>query len=141
MSESVNEQYDKCLRPMFEMLYEKLLADLNDKESIIWKHHIEFANTRRRYYGANTDYQDENSVDDIVVDSSGELISPEVIESSFNIPECKRVAYVKHNDKNCLILEFNDRTPNIKKRAAFKKALQQKLQCFHIHHTAAQRAN
>ncbi len=67
MSESVNEQYDKCLRPMFAMLYEKLLCDLDTPESIIRRHHIDYINKRRGYYGAG-DYMAENTKDDMVVD-------------------------------------------------------------------------
>ena len=67
MSESVNEQYDKCLRPMFAMLYEKLLCDLDNPESIIRRHHIDYINKRRGYYGAG-DYMAENTKDDMVVD-------------------------------------------------------------------------
>lgn len=67
MSESVNEQYDKCLRPMFAMLYEKLLSDLDTPDSIIRRHHIDYINKRRGYYGAG-DYMAENTKDDMVVD-------------------------------------------------------------------------
>lgn len=67
MSERVNEQYGKNLKTMFEMLYEKLLLDFDDKKSILHEHHINYINTRRNYYNAG-DYVKENSTDDIVVD-------------------------------------------------------------------------
>lgn len=102
-----------------------LCIEIIDGDNHIVRKEDEWFHTKDAAICEKDGYKLVGRVDDIVVDGSGELISPEVIESSFNIPECKRVAYVKHNDKNCLILEFNDRTPNIKKRAAFKKALQQ----------------
>ena len=47
LSDSVNEQYNTCLKTMFEMLYEKLIKDLADKDSLIYRHHIDYVNTRR----------------------------------------------------------------------------------------------
>lgn len=67
MSQIVNEQYESCLRPMFEMLYEKLLEDMGNEGSLIYRHHIDYINTRRNYYNAGN-YLDENSADDIVTD-------------------------------------------------------------------------
>lgn len=68
LSQSVNEQYQKCLRPMFEMLYEKLISQFGDKSSLLHRHHIDFVNTRRGYYQTESNYMEENTPDDIVTD-------------------------------------------------------------------------
>ena len=34
LSQSVSEQYDKCLKPMFEMLYEKLPFNIAINEAV-----------------------------------------------------------------------------------------------------------
>jgi len=68
LADSVNEQYRKCLKPMFEMLYEKLVSQYGDKNSLLHRHHIDYVNTRRGYYQTESGYIEENTVDDIVVD-------------------------------------------------------------------------
>lgn len=99
MSQSVNEQYDKCLRPMFRMLYEKLIDDLENKDSIIWKHHIDFINTRRRYYSADTEYQNENTADDIVVDFIASMTDDYFIDICAHLlPDAPKVTYTGYFD-------------------------------------------
>ncbi len=99
MSGSVNEQYDKCLRPMFEMLYEKLLSDFEDKDSLIWSHHIDFANTRRKFYGTEIDYVDENTVDDIVVDYIASMTDDYFIDICAHLlPNAPKVTYTGYFD-------------------------------------------
>ncbi len=99
MSQSVNEQYDKCLRPMFRMLYEKLYDDLENKESIIWKHHIEFIDKRRGYYSAETKYVDENTADDIVVDFIASMTDDYFIDICAHLlPDAPKVKYTGYFD-------------------------------------------
>ena len=99
MSQSVNEQYDKYLRPMFRMLYEKLIDDLENKDSIIWKHHIDFINTRRRYYSADTEYQNENTADDIVVDFIASMTDDYFIDICAHLlPDAPKVTYTGYFD-------------------------------------------
>ena len=99
MSPSVNVQYEKCLRPMFQLLYEKLYNDLGDKSSIIWKHHIDFVNTRRRYYGATLEYQDENTADDIVVDFIASMTDDYFIDICAHLlPDAPKVTYTGYFD-------------------------------------------
>lgn len=99
MSQSVNEQYDKCLKPMFQLLYEKLLSDFERKDSIIWKHHIEFTNTRRKYYGTEIDYVDENTPDDIVVDYIASMTDDYFIDiCSHLLPDAPKVKYTGYFD-------------------------------------------
>lgn len=53
--------FDETIRPMFFELYDELLSQLEraDKNSVIYKHHIDFVKKQTQYYGA-TDYEDEN---------------------------------------------------------------------------------
>lgn len=53
--------FDETIRPMFFELYDELLNQLEraDKNSIIYRHHINFVKKQTQYYGA-TDYEDEN---------------------------------------------------------------------------------
>ena len=98
MSESVNEQYDKCLRPMFTMLYEKLLSDLDNPESIIRRHHIDYINTRRGYYGAG-DYMAENTKDDMVVDFIASMTDDYFIDICAHLlPDAPTVKYTGYFD-------------------------------------------
>ncbi len=99
MSQSVNEQYEKCLRPMFEMLYEKLLEGIDQKDSLITRHHIEFINTRRRYYSAETDYVERNSPDDIVVDYIASMTDDYFIDICAHLlPDAPKVKYTGYFD-------------------------------------------
>ncbi len=99
MSQSVNEQYEKCLKPMFEMLYRRLIDDFADKNSIIWEHHIGYINKRRGYYGAKTDYVEENSVDDIVVDFIASMTDDYFIDICGELlPDAPTVKYTGYFD-------------------------------------------
>lgn len=102
-----------------------LCIEIIDGDNIIKRTPEEWFHTKDAAIKEKNGYRLVGRVDDIVVDDSGELISPEVVESSFNISEAKCVAFVKNNGNNCLILEFKDKTPNIKKRSAFAKAVKQ----------------
>lgn len=99
MSESVIEQYEKCLRPMVEMLYEKLLTDLGNHDSIICRHHIDYINKRRSYYGAG-DYMAENSKDDIVTDFIASMTDDYFIDiCSHLLPDAPKVRYTGYFDE------------------------------------------
>ena len=67
-NENIDCQYNETIKPMFNELYFKLLLDLKkqDTQSWIYKHHIEFMNTQRRFYNGG-DYTDEED-NQIVVD-------------------------------------------------------------------------
>lgn len=53
--DALSQIYDNTIEPMFERLYSTLLDDLVNKNtnSVIYKHHIDFVNSRNR----NTDYE------------------------------------------------------------------------------------
>ncbi len=61
-------RYTTEIAPLFGELYEYLLGNLKKDNSLIYRHHIELVNRRRKYYCADEDYVKETSPDDIVVD-------------------------------------------------------------------------
>ena len=56
-NEDINQQYS-IIREMFSDVYYKLLDDLKkqDRESIIYRHHIDFVNRKSRHYVADSGY-------------------------------------------------------------------------------------
>lgn len=102
-----------------------LCIEIIDGDNVIKREKDEWFHTKDAAVKEKHGYRLVGRVDDIVVDDSGELISPEVVESSFTISEAKCVAFVKNDGNNCLILEFAEHTPNVKKRNAFMKAVKQ----------------
>lgn len=100
LADSVNEQYNTCLKPMFELLYEKLLSQIGDKDSLIHRHHIDYVNTRRGYYQSATDYTDENSPDDIVTDYIASMTDDYFIDICAHlIPDAPTVKYTGYFNK------------------------------------------
>lgn len=94
LSQSVNEQYGKCLKPMFEMLYEKLISQFGDKKSLLHTHHIDFVNTRRGYYQTQSDYMEENTPDDIVTDYIASMTDDYFIDICAHLlPDAPTVRY------------------------------------------------
>ncbi len=61
-------RYDREVRPLFEQLYDYLLADLANDGGLVRRHHINYVNRRRRYYGADEPYEKTTPPDDIVTD-------------------------------------------------------------------------
>lgn len=68
-NETVEQEYEKNIRPMFELLYEKLLSDLKTgrKESVIYTDHIDYVSKIRSYYRPKIPYE-EMEKNQIVVD-------------------------------------------------------------------------
>lgn len=100
LADSVNEQYNTCLKSMFEMLYEKLIEDINDKDSLIWKHHIDYVRKRRGYYKSETDYVEENTPDDIVTDYIASMTDDYFIDICAHLlPDAPTVKYTGYFDK------------------------------------------
>lgn len=67
-NEEVDREYTQNIKPMFEMLYDRLLSDLENgkRDSVIYSHHINYVNTYRGYY-SQTPYE-EQEPNQIVVD-------------------------------------------------------------------------
>lgn len=68
-NEVVERTYEENIRPMFHLMYEKLLDDLKagDKQSIIYRHHIDFVRENTAPYGADV-YMEKTEKNQIVVD-------------------------------------------------------------------------
>lgn len=100
LADSVNEQYKKCLKTMFEMLYEKLVSQFGDKNSLLHTHHIDFVTTRRGYYQTQKSYVEENTVDDIVVDYIASMTDDYFIDICGHLlPEAPTVKYIGYFEK------------------------------------------
>jgi len=96
LADGVNEQYTKCLKPMFEMLYERLLDDLKkgSEDTFIYKHHISHINKRRSFYGAD-DYLGENTVDDIVCDYIASMTDDYFVDlCAYLLPDAPKINYI-----------------------------------------------
>ncbi|MDD6071898.1 MAG: HD domain-containing protein [Clostridiales bacterium] len=68
-NEALDQTYENCVRPMVHQMYDKLLFDLQsgDRNSIIYKHHLDFVKENTSYYG-NDDYLERTEENQIVVD-------------------------------------------------------------------------
>lgn len=68
-NEEVEKTYKDSIRPMFHLMYEKLLADLEsgNENTIIYKHHIHFVKENTATYG-NESYLELTEPNQIVVD-------------------------------------------------------------------------
>lgn len=68
-NEAVEKTYKESIGPMFHTMYDKLLVDAKnyDKNSIIYKHHIEFVKQNTITYGYEQ-YLDTTSPEQMVVD-------------------------------------------------------------------------
>ena len=100
LAQSVNTQYKTVLRPMFEMLYEKLLSQYGDKNSLLHRHQIDYVNKRRAYYQTQADYMEENTVDDIVADYIASMTDDYFIDICAHLlPDAPTVKYVGYFDE------------------------------------------
>lgn len=68
-NEALERTYEENIQPMFHLMYEKLLDDLKagDKNSIIYRHHIDFVRENTATYGADT-YLENTEKNQVVVD-------------------------------------------------------------------------
>ena len=100
MASDVNTQYETRIRQLFEMLYEKLLDDVEkkNKQSPIYKHHIDMINIRRHYYAADR-YENENTSDDIVTDYIASMTDDYFIDlCAYLFPNAPKVEYMGYFD-------------------------------------------
>lgn len=100
MASDVNTQYETRIRQLFEMLYEKLLDDVEkkNKQSPIYKHHIDMINIRRHYYAADR-YENENTPDDIVTDYIASMTDDYFIDlCAYLFPNAPKVEYMGYFD-------------------------------------------
>lgn len=68
-NEAVDKTYKEQIRPMFHLMYDKLLLDMKagDENSVIYKHHIEFVKENSAAYGCEA-YLDTTTAEQMVVD-------------------------------------------------------------------------
>ncbi len=68
-NEAVDQVYENDIRPMFHMMYERLLRDMNEHNmsSVIYRHHIEFVKENTASYGYDA-YLEKTSNEQMVVD-------------------------------------------------------------------------
>ncbi len=68
-NEAVDKTYKEQIRPMFHLMYDKLLLDMKagDANSVIYKHHIEFVKENSAAYGCEA-YLDTTTAEQMVVD-------------------------------------------------------------------------
>ena len=100
MADDVNTQYKEYLAPMFKMLYERLLYDLENenRDSVIYRHHVKFINKRRTYYGTG-DYEAENTKDDVVCDFIASMTDDYFIDlCAFLFPDAPTIKYIGYFD-------------------------------------------
>ena len=82
----VRALYDESIRPMFWELFERLLRDVEagDRQSIVWRHHVDYVEENRRHYYEGPPYSLEHPcqivadyiasmTDDYFLDLYGEL--------------------------------------------------------------------
>lgn len=101
-NKEVDKEYNETIRPMFEMMYERFLKDLKEKNksSIIYSHHIDYVNRYRGYYAADTPYEEEEE-NQIVVDYLASMTDDYFIDLFRHLfPDSKyRVNYISYFDK------------------------------------------
>lgn len=61
-NENITEEYNSIIRPMFVEMYYSLLDDVKkgNRDSWIYKHHINFVNERIRYYDSGRKYENDD---------------------------------------------------------------------------------
>ena len=98
---AITERYDRELRPLFSMLYEKLREDAVSGAENTWiaKHHIDLVNRYRRYADQPEDYQEEDP-DRIVTDYIASMTDDyflDLVEKLF--PGQGRLPFVSYFEK------------------------------------------
>lgn len=101
-NEKVNAIYEEQIRPMFHLLYEKLLKDLRtgDGNSVIYKHHIAFVKEHAGFYGQHA-YREETEENQIVVDYLASMTDDYFVDLfRYLFPDSRyRIQYVSYFDE------------------------------------------
>lgn len=99
LSEKVSKIQSEYIAPLFEELYNTLLSDIKESRtsSPIFKHHIEFINAQRKYYGLE-DYR-ENEENQIVVDYIASMTDDYLVELyDYLFPGKSKIRYFSYFD-------------------------------------------
>lgn len=84
-----NTNYDNVIEPMFTELYNKLLNDVRNENSVIYKYHIAHLRDSMKYYTDTFDYAEQDA-DQIVVDYIASMTDNYFIElHKFLFPNSK----------------------------------------------------
>jgi len=86
------------IEPMFERIYKKCISDLDKKStsSVIYTHHIEYLENKKRHYEDNN-YLTENSKDDIVVDYIASMTDDYFLElHDYLFPGKSKIDYISY---------------------------------------------
>lgn len=97
-NDAVAKKLKDIINPMFEKVYEHLLKSLkeNEKNSVIFKHHVDFLNNVNRYYEGN-DYLESNEENQIVVDFIASMTDDYFIDLySFLYPKENPIKYISY---------------------------------------------
>lgn len=99
MNPEVKRKYNDNIKPMFEQIYNKLLDDLKSgaKNSVIFKHHINFVENIRKNYNCEALYREEDH-NQIIVDYMASMTDDYFIDLyEYLFPEGKyKVNYVSY---------------------------------------------
>ena len=86
------------IEPMFERIYKKCIADIESKNtsSVIYRHHIEYVESRNRHY-ENNNYLEKSTKDDIVVDYIASMTDDYFAElHDYLFPGISNINYVSY---------------------------------------------
>ena len=95
--DSLSEKYDNIIKPMFDRVYKTLLDYLvkEDTSSVIYKHHIDFVNSRRR----EMDYLKNTEKNQIVVDYMASMTDDYFIDLyEYLYGEKSKIEYISYFD-------------------------------------------
>ncbi len=99
-SDAVGKKLAPTINPMFEKIYNKLLSYLEsgDKNSVIFKHHIEFLNNLNKFKG-KYDYFETTEKNQIVVDYIASMTDDYFTDLySYLFPKEKTIEYISYFD-------------------------------------------
>ena len=98
-NKEVERTYKESIQPMFHIMYEKLLEDLKagDKNSIIYRHHIDFVRENTKAYGEDV-YLEETEPNQIVVDFMASMTDDYFVDLfAYMFPKSHyRIAYISY---------------------------------------------
>ncbi|MBD8972451.1 MAG: HD domain-containing protein [Clostridiales bacterium] len=101
-NEAVDQVYENDIRPMFHMMYERLLRDMNEHNmsSVIYRHHIEFVKENTASYGYDT-YLENTSNEQMVVDFIASMTDDYFVDLfAYLFPHSKyHIRYISYFDK------------------------------------------
>ncbi len=101
-NEKINQLYEQNIKPMFAQVYDQLLKDAKNhrKESVLYKHHINFIEGSRKYYTPETSYL-EQEPNQIVVDYIASMTDDYFVDLyNYLFPKGKyRIDYISYFDR------------------------------------------